>query len=102
MARFQGLAGEYERPENPQSVAAFVELCATELLLPAGFLDSNLLPHGRLLALRWLCNRKDLAHVFGEPLAKALGIRQEWAPLVPLNDQSLPKRFTPVCYAQNS
>jgi hypothetical protein len=36
-------------------------------------------------AFRRLRDRKDLAHVLGERVAKALGIGQRWAPLVPLD-----------------
>ena len=47
-------------------------------------------------------DRKDLAHILGERLAKALGVGRHWTPLVPLNGISLSNRLASVRYADDS
>src|SRR5204863_1017067 len=46
-------------------------------------------------------HREDLAHVLRECLAKGGGVGKYWTPVVPLNDQAFPERFSPVRYPED-
>src|SRR5215831_6535412 len=71
--------------------------------LGGGYVRSHLvLPRGSRCADRRPRDGEDLPHIFGERLAKALGIRRHGAPFFPLDGISLSKRPATMSYAHDS